>query len=199
MSFEKYARHLCGCAAAFHENETCSCGLNEQKNKYPKGGSYVYKYPMQSVTGDAVVIVNDNGVEEVLLIKRNTEPFKGFYALPGGHLDPTDQDTEETATRELNEETGIDVDHKNFKSYHIASGYVGTYSKINRDPRGRYVTSAYYYYLNDKPELTIQEDEVQSIGWVNVKDLDRTHLAFDHHQIIQDALNKINHLALFTI
>jgi ADP-ribose pyrophosphatase YjhB (NUDIX family) len=199
MSFEKYARHLCGCAAAFHENETCSCGLNEQKNKYPKGGSYVYKYPMQSVTGDAVVISNDNGTEEVLLIKRNTEPFKGCLALPGGHLDPTDADTCETAIRELKEETGIDYAHKSFPKYHICSGYVGTYSKIDRDPRGRYVTSAYYFYLNDKPEIDIQEDEVQSFEWVNVNDLDEVLIAFDHRQIIQDALKTINHHALFTI
>jgi len=195
MSLEKYARHLNGCADVFNENKTCTCGLESLL----KSDSFTYKYPMQSVTGDAVVIVNDNGTEEVLLIRRNTEPFKGCLALPGGHLDPTDEDTWETAKRELKEETGIDYGHKGYSSISISSGYVNTYSKADRDPRGRYVTSAYYFYLNDKPETTIQEDEVQSIEWVNIKDLDTELLAFDHRQIIQDALVKITHLRIFLI
>jgi 8-oxo-dGTP diphosphatase len=138
--------------------------------------SYTYQYPMQSVTADCVVFVGD----EVLLVKRNKDPFKGCWALPGGHLDPEDENTKVAADRELKEETGVSADQ-------ALSGQVGAYSQIDRDPRGRYVTVAYYYILKEKPELTIQEDEVKEACWFKFFDLKREQIAFDHYRIIRDA------------
>jgi 8-oxo-dGTP diphosphatase len=131
---------------------------------------------MQSVTADAVVMYDN----EVLLIKRNTEPFKGRYALPGGHLDPEDFNTYQTAVRELKEETGIDVSVKGAVKRH---GQIGSFSQIDRDPRGRYVTVAYYFFMNEKPELNIDPEEVQSAEWVNLSELKREDFAFDHYDI----------------
>jgi 8-oxo-dGTP diphosphatase len=141
--------------------------------------SYTYPYPMQSVTADAVVFCRD----EVLLIKRNIEPFKGQWALPGGHFDQEDQNTKITADRELKEETGIDVNDKNV----FLTGQVGSYSEINRDPRGRYITVAYFYCMIQKTEIVIQEDEVKEAKWFNVLSLKKDDVAFDHYDIICDA------------
>lgn len=47
---------------------------------------------------------------ELLLIKRaerETDPWSGHMALPGGRRDPIDQDLLETALRETEEETGV--------------------------------------------------------------------------------------------
>jgi 8-oxo-dGTP diphosphatase len=44
---------------------------------------------------------------QVLLIQRNTEPFRNHFALPGGRMDPADASLLACATRELREETGL--------------------------------------------------------------------------------------------
>lgn len=142
---------------------------------------YTSKYPIQTVTADMVVIYQNS----VLLIKRNTEPFLGQYALVGGHLDPDDPDTMYAAIRELREEVGITLLNEEVK-------HVGTYSQINRDPRGRYITVAYLVEVIELPILEIQEDEVLKAEWVNLDDLHKYELAFDHRKIISDSLEMLN-------
>ncbi len=63
----------------------------------------------------AIALVLRPGVEghpELLMIKRaefDTDPWSGHVACPGGRMDPTDRDLEQTAVRETWEETGIDL------------------------------------------------------------------------------------------
>jgi len=153
--------------------------------------SYTYDYPMQTVTADAVVFCGN----EVLLIERNTEPFKGKWALPGGHLDETDANTREAAHRELAEETGITFEGPNFFN-NVSQSQIGAYSQIGRDPRGRYITVAYLYILIKKPELIIDPREVKVAKWINYYDLDELDVAFDHYKIITDAHVKMTHKQL---
>ena len=154
--------------------------------------SYTYDYPMQSVTADVIVFhVDEDHKAKVLLTKRNIKPFKGKYALPGGHLDEKDWDVEETAHRELFEEVGIQYDSIDIE----ASGFVGMYSEKDRDPRGRYVSAAYYFVVRELPELKIDEHEVQSAKWVNVEKIlkHKLKLAFDHQEILEAAIRKMQH------
>ena len=65
-----------------------------------------------------------------MLIKRKNNPFKGFWALPGGFVE-YGETVEQAAIREAREETGISVDLKNL---------VGVYSDPGRDPRGHTVS-----------------------------------------------------------
>ena len=60
-----------------------------------------YENPTPSI---AILMRNKNG--EILLIKRGVEPAKGKWALPSGFVE-SGETTEETAVRELFEETGI--------------------------------------------------------------------------------------------
>ena len=63
-------------------------------------------YPRPAVTADIVIFRMEGGVLRVLLIKRGGHPFLGRWALPGGFA--AQQETlEETAARELFEETGL--------------------------------------------------------------------------------------------
>ena len=69
--------------------------------------AYNYKYPRPSVTADCIVITKDSQ-SKVLLVKRRNEPFKDYWAFPGGYMN-MDETTEQCAIRELEEETGLYV------------------------------------------------------------------------------------------
>jgi 8-oxo-dGTP diphosphatase len=64
---------------------------------------------------------------------------------------------------------------------------IGAYSKVDRDPRGRTITVAYLAII-DEPIAVIGQDDATKAEWWALSDL--PHLAFDHYDIIQDAIRK---------
>lgn len=140
--------------------------------------TYIYKYPRPAVTADCVVITNEQQ-PKVLLIQRGNEPFKGCWAFPGGFMD-MGETTEHCAVRELKEETGLAVSDLH---------QIGSYSKIDRDPRGRTISVAYLVIIDSPVEVTGQDDAAKA-EWFPITNL--PHLAFDHFDIMQDALRIYN-------
>ena len=141
---------------------------------------YIYEYPRPAVTADCVVITK--GKEpKVLLIQRGHEPFKGCWAFPGGFMN-MDETTEQCAVRELEEETGLKVSKIR---------QIGAYSKVDRDPRGRTVTVA-YLALIDNAEKVKGLDDAAKAQWFSLSQLPK--LAFDHEDIMADALKLISRL-----
>src|SRR2546423_5785438 len=65
-------------------------------------------YPPFTATVDLAIFTIRGGNLCVLLIERATHPFKGYWALPGGHLDHGQENAWQAAAREFHEETGID-------------------------------------------------------------------------------------------
>lgn len=124
-------------------------------------------------TADVVVTTTDG---RVLLIERGWDPFKGQWALPGGHVDPGET-SRAAAARELAEEAGV----------HAAPGelvQLGVFDQPDRDPRGRYVTVA--YQLTVIPGTPIEAgDDATRAQWWPLSDL--PPLAFDHADIISAA------------
>ncbi len=94
-----------------------------------------------------------------------------------------DETTEECAIRELEEETGLRLDNM---------VQVGAYSKVDRDPRGRTITIAYLAVV-DVPLSVIARDDAAKAEWFPINDLPT--LAFDHDEIMADALNLYNNLS----
>lgn len=142
--------------------------------KRTKDGLYAYEYPRASVTADAVLFAEKDGQVLVLLIQRGNEPYKGYWAFPGGFLN-MDETVERCAERELEEETGI-----------VLSGMqlVGVYSDVERDPRGRVITAA-YTAMTTMPEAKAADDAAAAKWWP----LDALpKLAFDHARILEDAM-----------
>ena len=135
--------------------------------------TYTYEYPRPAVTADCVVITKEKE-PKVLLIQRGNEPFKGCWAFPGGFMN-MDETTEQCAVRELEEETGLKV--SNIQQ-------IGTYSKVDRDPRGRTVTVAYLAVI-EKPEAVKGLDDAAKAQWFPISALPK--LAFDHEEIMADA------------
>lgn len=145
--------------------------------------TYTYQYPRPSVTADCVVITKDNE-PKILLIQRRNEPYKDYWAFPGGFME-MDETTEQCAIRELKEETGLIV--SDIKQ-------IGAYSKVDRDPRGRTITVAYLAIVDDV-ENVVGGDDASKAEWFSVNNLPR--LAFDHDIIMNDAIDLLNRFVEF--
>ena len=141
---------------------------------------YTYEYPRPAVTADCVVMTKES-VPQVLLIERRNDPFKGNWAFPGGFME-MNETTEQCAIRELEGETGLVVE-KVFQ--------IGAYSKVDRDPRGRTVSVAYLAVI-DKPADVIGQDDAARAKWYPINEV--PPLAFDHNDIMHDAIFLFNHL-----
>ena len=141
--------------------------------KRTEDGLYAYEYPRASVTADAVLFAEKDGQMYVLLIQRGNEPYKGYWAFPGGFLN-MDETVAHCAERELEEETGIVLTEMQL---------VGIYSDVERDPRGRVVTAA-YAAMTTMPEANAADDAAAAKWWpLNAL----PELAFDHDVILEDA------------
>ena len=146
--------------------------------KLTEDGLYAYQYPRASVTADAVLFAEKGGQMYVLLIQRGNDPYKGYWAFPGGFLN-MDETVARCAERELEEETGI-----------VLTGMqlAGVYSDVERDPRGRVITAA-YAAMTTMPEATASDDAAAAQWWpLNAL----PKLAFDHETILRDAKRVMN-------
>lgn len=129
---------------------------------------YTYEYPRPAVSVDCLVTVKKDNEQFVLLIKRKNEPYKNFWALPGGFLD-MNETLEEAAKRELFEETNLKLN---------ALEYVTVLDAVDRDPRGRVISHVFKIDLSEFPKNIIAKDDASEINWFNIKKL--PDLAFDH-------------------
>lgn len=129
------------------------------------------------VTVDLVIVKKTTQENQLLLIKRKNEPFKGCWALPGGFVDE-DEDLEQAAIRELFEETQVKVSNLE---------QIGAFGKPNRDPRGHMVSVAYFGNVPINTVATASDD-AQEIGWYSLTNL--PPLAFDHNAIISEGIKK---------
>lgn len=144
------------------------------------------RYPKPSVTADIVILAGN----EILLIKRGNHPFMGKWATPGGFANKNEE-LVMTAKRELEEETGITG---------VSLSLVGVYSKPGRDPRGWVISAAYKAIINKEDISVKAADDAADARWFTIMpdmtlvsgDLHLTldDLAFDHKDIIKDALKR---------
>ncbi len=140
-------------------------------------------YEKPSLTADIVILSQEADGTRVLLIRRKGHPFLGRWALPGGFADPNEP-LEQTARRELREETG--VEHERLR-------LVGLFSRPGRDPRG-WVVSAAYAATVDRAATRVQAgDDAGAAEWFLIDPeadgLGLPPLAFDHEEILRRALS----------
>jgi len=130
----------------------------------------MFKTPLLTVD---CVILNDSSL---VLIKRAHEPYKNWYALPGGFVD-VGETLEEACCREVKEETGVEILPSDLK-------LIGAYSNPKRDTRHHVVSIA---FLSHTPGVNLEAgDDALSVELVS--DWEEIDIAFDHKNIIKDAL-----------
>ena len=140
---------------------------------------YTYEYPRAAITADIIVFLKEETSHKVLLIKRGQEPFKNTWALPGGFMD-MDEIIETTAVRELEEETTL-------KGIDLKQLY--TFSEINRDPRHRTISVAFYGFTDKNNCNAIGNDDASEAAWFDITNLPK--LAFDHQKIFDFAIKSV--------
>ena len=132
------------------------------------------------VAVDAVVFgyLPGSGLQ-LLLIRRNVQPYKDQWALPGG-LVGNEESLEEAVERELKEETGISINY-------LEQLY--SFGKPGRDPRNRVISITYYGLVRpDGLKLEANTDAAEA-RWYHLDQL--PSLAFDHSAILEKALERL--------
>lgn len=140
---------------------------------------YTYPYPMPAVTVDAVILRKSLPHDEILLIKRLKEPFRGLWALPGGFVE-IDEELDHAASRELREETGV---------LHSSLKQLFTVGTVGRDPRYRTISVVYYGWFDENTMQVRAGDDAADAQWFPVNEL--PSLAFDHTEVIVRAMEMI--------
>jgi ADP-ribose pyrophosphatase YjhB (NUDIX family) len=121
-------------------------------------------------------IVIDKGA--ILLVKRDREPAKGQWSLPGGRVE-RGESLREAVVREVREETGIDVD---------VEGLIGIAERIVRDDDG---DIEFHYVILDyvataRSTAVKAGDDVSEARWVPVGEMADMHLTAGLLEFLSD-------------
>ena len=141
--------------------------------------AFTYEYARPALTTDCVVFGLDEEDLKVLLIQRGLEPFLGKWALPGGFVHG-EESLEDSARRELKEETGLSG---------VFLEQLYSFGDPGRDPRERIVTVAYYALVKLGDHRVQAATDAARAAWFAVDDVGP--LAFDHERILQVAHQRL--------
>ena len=127
------------------------------------------------ITVDIVILTIKDDALQVLLVKRNNEPFKDKWAIPGGYVRMS-ENLDEAAMRVLKEKTNVD---------NIYLEQLYTFGDPLRHPVSIVITCAYFALIRAEDFNVVTTAE---LAWHKVSDL--PPLAFDHKEIIQYSLKR---------
>lgn len=152
--------------------------------------AFCYQFPMVSATATIAVFFDCSNISNsepfmVLNAVRSVkaDAYPGYDSLPGGFLNANQETIEETAVRELFEETRLKISVEDLHLYHVSS-------KPGTDPRAHVINTCFYVVL---PGSRISEikaaDDVQEISFNPVSSyfLNIT-MAFDHLNLARRAI-----------
>ncbi len=118
--------------------------------------------------------------DKILLIKRDTVPFKGYWALPGGRVD-LGETVEQTIVREVKEETGLDI---------AVLSKIGDYHEQGVQDGVEYdYHPACFLVEVIGGKIRKQESEIQDVKLFSLTEIPKP-LAFEHAQMIKDYVTK---------
>lgn len=157
---------------------------------------FTYKYPMVSCAATIFLYTkkNDN-IDMFLLGKRSAtaDAYPNWYCLIGGMLDSGQEEVEDTAVREVFEETGLVIDKAKLQLICVSSNPAN-------DPRAHVINIVYGYCL-DSDVIASAADDISDLAWIdsfNPKDikvwnwLDQEYpLAFNHEELLKLALERL--------
>jgi len=135
------------------------------------------RHVLTEISTDVVFFTVRNERLCVLLIQRDKEPFANYWSLPGGRVG-REETLDAAARRMLAAKTGI-------TGVYLEQLY--TFGGIERDPRGRVISVAYYALVAaDRAPLIPERPDIR---WHEVEAL--PELAFDHAEIVAMARRRL--------
>jgi 8-oxo-dGTP diphosphatase len=134
---------------------------------------------MKKFTGKTATAIIPFPEDKILLIKRNSKPFMGYWALPGGRVD-LDETVEQTIVRECKEETGLDIAVVRKIGEYVEHG-------VKDDVEYEYYPTCFLVKVAGG-EIKRQESEIQDSQLFRLKTLPEP-LAFEHNKMMQDYIS----------
>ena len=128
---------------------------------------------MPKATVGAIIHPSESERSTILLTRRNVRPFKGFWCLPGGHIDDYEP-VEQAVVREVKEETNLNFTPETF---------VGWFEEIF--PEHNFHAVALAFAGTGSGALQEQLDEVSEMAWLSLDDALSMQLAFTHNLVLQ--------------
>ena len=128
---------------------------------------------------DCVVFGFDGEDLKVLLIERNEEPYKDFWALPGDLLSPY-EDLNSSVNKVLKDLTGLTG---------LYFEQVETFGEVDRHPLGRVITTSYYTLVKISDYKLNPSSFAAEAKWFSIKNI--KDLAFDHNKILRTCFNQL--------
>jgi len=136
-------------------------------------------YEQVAVTVDLVVFTVNDDTLKVMLVKRAEEPFVDRWSLPGGFL-KSSESLGSAALRVLKEKVGVED---------VYMEQLYTFGGLDRDPRARVITVAYFALIPWKELTSPASDKVTDLMWASATRLPK--LAFDHREIVTYAVQRL--------
>lgn len=135
-----------------------------------------------NITNETVInlFTVEKGTLKILLARKNTEPYKGYWQLPGSIL-TDEQSLEQNVENVLLELIGIS---------NIYTEQAHTFSDINRNTNERTIATS-YIGLVDNRIIKIKENKKNSIDiqWFEINQTPK--MAYDHKEILENAIEKL--------
>ncbi len=116
---------------------------------------------------------------KILLVRRAVEPFRGWWDIPGGFLEPGEHPAD-GARREVREETGLDVEIGD-----LIGIWIDDYAYEEAES---YVLTCYYLARIVGGEAS-PEDDAAALGWFGADDLPE-RIAFAHAPSVLETWQK---------
>ena len=117
----------------------------------------------------------EKGKLKILLARKNTEPYKGYWELPNKILS-NEETLEETKEKILEETIGT-------SNIYTEQNY--TFSKLDRNPNNRILATSYIGLIDSKTIEIKNKKNENNWEWFTINELPK--IAFDHKEVIENA------------
>lgn len=128
-------------------------------------------FPAPKASVGAIITRKNKGALEVLLTKREIEPFQGHWCIPGGYIDE-DEPMETAVKREVQEETGLSFEPEYFRSFDDIFPEYDIHNIVN------------VFVGEGTGRIVRQESEVREIEWFTLEEACALTLAFSHNEVL---------------
>jgi len=140
-------------------------------------------YPKQPIVGVGAVVLS-NG--KILLEKRKNDPGKGKWSIPGGLVE-LGESMEQTVIREVEEETGFEVENPE---------HIDVVDNIIRDNNGeiKYHFVIVDYFVKLKGGTLRASSDAEELKWVPLNEVEKHNLTKTFRAFFQRNRQKLEKL-----